>query len=294
MLELDIPEAHAITDDAGRTIGVELRRSDASHRLIEQFMLSANETVANYLLQHNLPYIARSHDEPEAKAIQEFRDTARALGHNLPNPGTRQQLQRFLARLEGKPEAPVLNYLLLRSMKMAQYTSEDDPHYAIAAPHYLHFTSPIRRYPDLLAHRILDEFWSGRLRDPERRGYWKQNLPAWAGRSTEGERLAADAERAITTRRLLEFVAQRKKPMKALVTAAEHYGLRVQLCDYLLDGVIRMSALSDGFYHVNRERGSLTGPGRREYRVGQTLQVRVLRYDEFKRQIEFEPAGEEG
>ena len=129
-------------------------------------MLSANEAVANYLLQHNLPYIARAHDEPEAKAIEEFRDMARALGHTLPSPGTRQQIQRFLARLEGKPEAPVLNYLLLRSMKMAQYTSEDKPHYAIAAPHYLHFTSPIRRYPDLLAHRILDEFWSGRPARP--------------------------------------------------------------------------------------------------------------------------------
>jgi ribonuclease R len=292
MLEMDIPEAHILTDEQGRTTGVELRRGNASHRLIEQFMLAANEAVANHLLKHKLPYIARAHDEPEEKTIEEFRDMARALGHALPSPGTRQQIQKFLARTAGKPEAPVLNYLLLRSMKQAQYVAEDQPHYAIAAPHYLHFTSPIRRYPDLLAHRILQESWSGRLRDSERRTWWMQNLPAWAGRATDTERIAADAERAINTRRLLEFVSQRKEPMKALITAAENYGLRVQVCDYLLGGIVRISSLSDGFYRVNRERGSLTGPGRREYKVGQTISVRVLRYDPFKHQIEFEVQNE--
>ena len=292
MLEMDIPEAHILTDEKGTTTGVELRRADASHRLIEQFMLAANEAVANDLLKRKLPYLARAHDEPEEKAIEEFRDTARALGHALPSPGTRQQIQRFLARTAGKPEAAVLNYLLLRSMKIATYVAEDKPHYAIAAPHYLHFTSPIRRYPDLLAHRILQESWSGRLREPERRAWWTQNLPAWTTRSTETERAADEAERAITTRRLLEFVAQRKAPMKALITAAENYGLRVQVCDYLLGGVVRMSSFSDGYYRVNRERGSLTGPGRREYKVGQTISVRVLRYDPFKHQIEFEVESE--
>ena len=292
MLEMDIPEAHILTDEMGTTIGVELRRGNASHRLIEQFMLAANEAVANDLLKHKLPYLARAHDEPEEKAIDEFRDMARALGHALPSPGTRQQIQRFLARAAGKPEAAVLNYLLLRSMKIATYVAEDKPHYAIAAPHYLHFTSPIRRYPDLLAHRILQEFWSGRLRDPKRRDWWTQNLPAWTTRATETERTADDAERAITTRRLLDFVAQRKEPMKALITAAENYGLRVQVCDYLLGGIVRMSSFSDGYYRVNRERGSLTGPGRREYKVGQTISVRVLRYDPFKHQIEFEVQNE--
>ena len=289
MLEMDIPEAHVLTDEKGRTTGVELRRGDASHRLIEQFMLAANEAVANYLLRRRLPYIARAHEEPDAKAISEFSETARALGHPLPSPGTREQIQRFLARLQGKPEAPVLNYLLLRSMKMAQYVAADEPHYAIAAHHYLHFTSPIRRYPDLLAHRILDEHWAGWLRDPARAAHWKENLPAWAAHSTETERNAESAERSITTRRLLDFVAQRKEPMDALITAVENYGLRVQIRDLHLDGVVRMSTLADGYYRVNRERGSLVGPGRKEYRIGQTLPVRVLRYNEFKHQIEFEP-----
>ena len=184
----------------------------------------------------------------------------------------------------------MLHYLLLRSMKMAEYSAEDAPHYAIAARHYLHFTSPIRRYPDLLVHRILDEASSGRLKEAGRREHWKGNLPAWAQHATETERNAQSAERALTNRRLIDFVAARRGTMKALITAVENYGLRLQLCDFLLNGVIRMSALSDGFYRVDRRRNALVSSGGGEYRVGQTLDVRVQRYDALKRQIEFKPA----
>jgi len=289
MLELDMPEAHILTDKHGRTAGVELRRNDAAHRLIEQFMLAANEAVANHLIRRKLPYLCRAHDEPDPEEIREFREVARTLGYRLPTPGTRAQIQQFLARIKGTPHASVLHYLLLRSMKMAVYAAEDLPHYAIAAQHYLHFTSPIRRYPDLLAHRILDEAANGRLREPGRRAYWKENLPVWVADATAGEKNAEAAERTLMRRRLLDFVASRKRPMNALITRAENYGLRVQLSDYLLDGVIRMSALSDGFYRLDRRRGALVSGRQKEYRVGQTLQVRVRRYDDLKRQIEFEP-----
>jgi ribonuclease R len=289
MLELDIPDPHILTDEKGRTVGVELRRSDPSHRLVEDFMLAANEAVANYLLRHNLPYIGRVHDEPEAESIQEFRETAKSLGHSFPSPGTRQQLQKFLDRMAGTPEAPILSYLLLRSMKIARYEADDRPHWALAAPHYLHFTSPIRRYPDLMVHRILDEHWSGKLKAPGRRDYWRDNLPAWAQRSSDTERNADEAERQINNRRLMDFVAERKEPMAALITGVGNFGLRVQLREFMLDGVIRMSALADGYYRVDRDRGALTGPKGRQYKIGQTLLVRVAGYDEFKHQIEFEP-----
>lgn len=291
MLEMDIPESHIVTDAAGRTIGVELRRSDASHQLIEQFMLAANECVAEYLLRHRLPYICRAHDEPEPDSLTEFRQTAKVLGHNLPAPGTRAQIQKFLEKLVDKPDAYLLNYLLLRSMKMAEYSAEPKPHYAIAADHYLHFTSPIRRYPDLLAHRVLQEHWSGRMKEQGRVDYWRAGMPVWAAHSTETERNAEQAERAITARRLLDFVAGRDAPMEAIITSVESYGLRLHLRDYLLDGVVRFSALANAFYRVNRERGTLSAHGHREYRVGQTIKVRVLHYNELKHQIEFQPVG---
>lgn len=291
MLEMDIPEAHTVTDEAGRTIGVDLRRSDASHQLIEQFMLAANECVARYLLRHRLPYICRAHDDPDTEALTDFRQTAKILGHNLPAPGTRAQIQKFLEKLAGKPDAYLMNYLLLRSMKMAEYSAEDKPHYAIAAENYLHFTSPIRRYPDLLAHRVLQEHWAGRLKEQGRQEYWRAGMPVWAAHSTETERNAEQAERSITMRRLLDFVGQRNTPMDAVITSVESYGLRLHLREFLLDGVIRLSSLSDSFYRVNKERGTLSAHGRREYKVGQVIKVRVLHYNELKHQIEFQPVG---
>jgi len=289
MLELDIAEPRIITDRRGRTTGIELHRSDDAHRLIEHFMLAANEAVARYLLSHRLPYICRAHDEPDPRAIREFRESAAALGYNLPAPGTRSQLQRFLARVAGKPEAPILHYLLLRSLPQAEYSAEDRPHYAIGAEHYLHFTSPIRRYPDMLVHRILDEYWSGELKDAGRRARWEENLPALAAHSTEMEHRAESAERTIVYRRMKEFLATRTEPMEAMVIAAESYGMRVQLCDSLVEGVVRMSSLTDGFYRVDRVRRALVGPRRRSFRVGDVITVRVAHFDPLKYQIEFEP-----
>ena len=289
MIEIDVPEAHILADDRGRTTGVELRHSDAAHRLIEQFMLAANEAVARHLIRRKLPYLCRAHDEPEPRAIEEFRETAQVMGYRLPRPGTRQQIQRFLARMSGKPEAPVLHYLLLRSMKPAEYSAKDEAHWAIGARHYLHFTSPIRRYPDLLVHRILDEAADGRLNEPIRIACWKENLPVWAAHATTTERNAQAAERTLTRRRLVEFVAQRDEAIEALITGVENYGLRVNLRDYLLDGVVRLSDLSGGFYRVERGR-ALVGTKGRQYRIGRAIRVRVKRYDEFKRSIEFEPA----
>ena len=289
MLELDIPEARIIADEEGHTIGVDLRRGDDSHRLIEQFMLAANEAVAGYLLRKKLPYLCRAHDEPDPDSIKEFRESVRALGYNLPAAGTKAQIQRFLERVEGKPEAPILHFLLLRSMCMAEYSADDRPHYAIGAAHYLHFTSPIRRYPDLLAHRILDEYWSGEMRRGKRRAYWRANLPEWMDQATQAERNAQGAERIITIRRLKAYVAEQTGPMDALILRADNYGLRVQLCDSLVEGVVRMSALTDGYYRVDRTRNALMGPGKRAYRVGDTIRVRVLNFDELKHQIEFAP-----
>ena len=248
---------------------------------------AANEAVAEHLLRRKLPYLCRAHDEPDLKAIEEFRQVAQVMGRNLPRPGTRKQIQRFLERVRGQAAGPVLQYLLLRSMQAAEYAAADRPHWAIAARHYLHFTSPIRRYPDLLVHRILDEAADGRLKRPGRRAYWEEHLPVWAAHATVAERNAESAERTLTQRRLLEFVAERGEVMEALVTGVENYGLRVSLRDYLLNGVVRLSDLSDGFYRVERGR-ALVGPQGRRYRMGEVIRVRVKRYDELKREIALE------
>ena len=289
MLELALPEAHIVTDEQGNTKGIELLTGDESHRLIEQFMLAANEAVANELIRRKLPYICRAHDEPSPEAIREFRDTIRPLGFTLPTPGTRKQIQNLLNRARNQPYESVIHYLFLRSMMQAEYSAEDRPHYAIGAIHYLHFTSPIRRYPDLLVHRILDEATEGSLKKSGRRAWWKENLPVWADHSTEREKNAEMAERSLTDRRLRAHIAEQTEPMDAIIIAVENYGMRVQLRDSLLHGVVRMSALSDGFYRLDRQSAALVASGKKRYRVGQVIKVRVGAYDEFKHQIEFVP-----
>jgi len=289
MLELAIPEAHILTNEAGDTTGVTLQRSDASHQLIEHFMLAANEAVANHLIRNNLPYICRAHGEPAPESLNEFRDVVRSLGYNFPKPGTRKQIQRFLKKTADSPDAPLLHYLLLRSMMQAEYSAEDRAHYAIGAAHYLHFTSPIRRYPDLLAHRILDEEESGALRKKSRRQWWLDRLPGWAAHATATERNAQMAERSLTERRLAEYIAGLREPMEALIVSVESYGMRVQLADSLMQGVVRMSALSDGFYRLDRDSASLVGGGGKRYRVGQRIKVRVTAYDELKHQLQLAP-----
>jgi len=292
MLELTIPEVHILTNDAGETTGVIQQRSDESHQLIEHCMLAANEAVANYLIRRNMPYICRAHDEPPPDALNEFRETVRSLGYNFPKPGTRKQIQQFLKKTAKKPDAPLLHYLLLRSMMQAEYSAQDRPHYAIGAAHYLHFTSPIRRYPDLLVHRLLDEEESGKLRNENRRQWWLDRLPGWAAHSTATERNAQTADRALTERRMMEFVAGMREPMDALIVSVESYGMRVQLSDSLMQGVVRMSALSDGFYRLDRDSASLVANSGKRYRVGQRIKVRVTAYDELKHQVQFTPVGD--
>ena len=294
MLELAIPEAHILTDKTGRTVGVEILHGDEAHGLIEQFMLAANETVAEYLLKRRLPYLCRAHDEPDPDSIREFRESAAALGHSVPAPGTRAQVQRFLTQTRGTAEEAILHFLVLRSMKQAEYTAEDRPHYAIAAAHYLHFTSPIRRYPDLLAHRILDAYWSGEMKQKSVREGWRKSLPGLTAQATTAERNAEGAERQLTIRRLKAYVAEQTEPMEGLIIRVDNFGMRVQLCDSLVEGVVRLSALTDGFYRVDRARHMLEGPKGRRYRVGDKIRVRVLEFDELKHQIEFVPVHGQG
>jgi ribonuclease R len=292
MLELAIPEARIKTDKAGNTTAIELNFNDDAHRLIEQFMLAANEAVANYLLDNNLPYLCRAHDDPSEKALTQFRESARALGHSIPAPGTKAQLVRFMDRLQGNPEEHVLHFLLLRSMRKAEYAAKVRSHYAIGVAHYLHFTSPIRRYPDLIAHRILDDFWSGRMKEEGVREDYEKEMDSRMAEATRTERNAESAERTIVLRRMKEFLAKETEPLDALIIAAEGYGLRIQTCDALVEGVVRISELLDGFYRVDKQRRALVGPGGRTFQVGDKIKVRVSAFDELKYQIEFVPVRE--
>jgi len=200
-MAFDLPEAKVILDGEGRPREIVRRPRNDAHRLIEEFMLAANEAVARFFDARGLPTVYRVHDVPDAEKLDAFAQLARTHGFELPEGDhlTPQQLNEFLRQVDGKPQQKALNSLLLRAMMQAQYSPDNIGHYGLAAPTYLHFTSPIRRYPDLMVHRLLKEHWArgGRpMREGERKEQ-EEYLKGVAAQCSERERAAMKAERDV-------------------------------------------------------------------------------------------------
>lgn len=288
-LELDLPEVSVHVDDEGRVTSVKKFEKHISHRLIEEFMLSANEVVARFLQENKMPGIFRVHPMPDEDEILDFATFIKGIESVQIDPFNTRQVQKLLEDVRGKPEAYVVNLLLLKSLKQAVYSAEQTPHFALALEHYTHFTSPIRRYPDLIVHRLLDQYFSRELASDSLRSYWQSNLPAWASHCSFTERRADDAEREITKLKLLRFLENRTEDvMDAIITGVQEYGLFVQLNEYLVEGLIHIRTLTDDFYSVDRKRLSLVGSRRRKVlRVGDCIKVRIYKIDMLKREVDF-------
>ncbi|HRU06800.1 MAG TPA: VacB/RNase II family 3'-5' exoribonuclease, partial [Candidatus Brocadiia bacterium] len=276
MLELDLPEAKLLLDHDGAAKTVELVRQDESHKLIEQFMLSANEAVAEFLVDHSLPCVGRCHDEPPPENLIELREDLRGLGYSLPCPGTRKQIQQVVDKAAGREEACVVNTLVLRAMCRADYRPSIRGHYAIATRRYTHFTSPIRRYPDLLVHRILTEYETGRLAQPGRLEYWNENLDAWTRDATTFERRAEEAERALTRRLTVALMARDPaQTFDAIVTRVDDRGAYVAITGMDLEGRLGFKYMRDDFYRVDRRGGRLVSSAGGQIRAGRHVTVRL-------------------
>ena len=291
MLEIDLPETRVRVDEAGAPERVELRYPDESHRLIEHFMLSANEAVAEALADAGLPCIARRHDEPDYDSMATLRKELKALGYSLGVPGTRRQLQDVIGQAKDTEEAYAVNVTVLRSMRRAEYSAAKWGHYAIAAGHYTHFTSPIRRYPDLLVHRLLTEWEDGLLADERRLDAWRAHLATWLAAASDAERRAEAAERDLTRRLTIDIM--RRDPdavFDALVTNVDDRGAFVAILDLGIEGRLPFHNLRNDFYRVDRRRGRLVGRGGGQIRVGRTIRVRVDEADPDRGALQFAPA----
>lgn len=281
-LDIDLPEARLILDGDGKLAEVEIERSDPSHRLIEEFMLAANEAVADHLHRRKLPAVARVHDPPDREKLASFVRMMRSLGFPLrENPG-RKDLQKLLSVLSQRPGGSALRMLLLRSLKQAEYRAEWAEHFALAAMRYTHFTSPIRRLPDLVVHQLLDGDFEGAGRPR-----WALELPHWTEHASMTERRADDAERELTKIKILEHLATRRgEIMDGVITGIQEYGIWVELSDYLIDGLVRLSSLVDDFYALDRSGTHLRSRHGRDYFIGQRVKVQIAAIDELKRQID--------
>ena len=295
-LDLDFPEVKVWVDKQGEPARLERIENDESHQLIEEFMLAANEAVARELKKRAIPTIYRVHENPDPEKLAEYREFALSFNYKVGDVTHRAELQRLLAEIRGKPEEQALKIALLKSLKRARYDPQPLGHYGLAKTNYLHFTSPIRRYADLVVHRSLGR--EGALRRPNataRRTYHPDmaEIASIADHISRTERNAADAEIDASLRKKLEFFQRQltgRNPQifPATVVDVRNYGLMVELPDALLTGLIHVSSLTDDFYLFEPARRQLIGRrSRKRFRVGDELSVFVARVDLFKRQVDF-------
>jgi ribonuclease R len=296
-LDLDMTEVKIYVDEEGYADRIEKQYNDESHQLIEEFMLSANEQVARTMKKQNFPCIYRVHDEPEEEKLKELRETMLAFGVQCGNLSKPREMTALLKKLKDHPQGYTLKIHVLRSLKQAQYRASADGHYGLAKPDYTHFTSPIRRYSDLIVHRVFDSYLhkigaDSALENPDVR-YTQGKLESLADHICITERNSVDAERESVKTKLLEFYdrelqKEAKQHFKAIITDVKNHGLFVELTDSLAFGMVHISTLDDDFYHPNAEGTALVGRRKkRTYALGQHIMVQVERVDRFKRQIDF-------
>ena len=296
-LDLDMTSVKLYVDEEGYTDRIEKEFNDESHQLIEEFMLSANEQVARAMKRSNFPSIYRVHDEPEDEKLQELRETMITFGVQCGNLSKPREMSMLLKKLKEHPQGYTLKVQVLRSLKQAQYRASADGHYGLAKPDYTHFTSPIRRYSDLIVHRVLDGYMhktgvDSAPNEPDIR-YTQGKLLSLGDHLSVAERNSVDAERDSVKTKLLEFYERElKKPekesFKAIITDVKNHGLFIELTDSLAFGMVHISQLDDDFYHASDDGTSLIGRRtHKTYSLGQHIMVEVNRVDRYKRQIDF-------
>jgi len=290
-LNLEFPEVKVRLDKHGRPINIEKIYYDISHQLIEEFMLAANEAVARHICQLQVPCVYRVHEDPDLEKLRDFRVYAQTFGYKVGDVTHRQELQKLLKQVEDKPEEYAINLALLRSLKQARYSVNPLGHYGLAKKFYTHFTSPIRRYADLVVHRTL--FSVLRATDGPSRRYSVQELARTADHISQTERVAADAEKESVELKKLEYFQMQLArgqldEMEAVVCGVKNFGFFVELPDSLVQGLVHVSTLGDDFYTYDQRQERFVGRrNKRVIKVGDKLRVKVERVDLIKRQIDF-------
>jgi ribonuclease R len=285
-LELVMPEVEVELDDNGQVVGAHLAPDDESHQVIEEFMLAANEAVAESLTARQVGFLRRAHADPEPGKLRQFAEFAGSLGYPIEQYQSRFELQRVLKASDDKPERHAVHYGLLRSLKQASYTPEPQGHYALASEDYCHFTSPIRRYPDLQVHRQLGAILAGKKPKSD-----LDELAVLGEHCTRTERRAELAERELIKIKLLTHLEGRiGEGFHAIIVRVEDFGLFCQLVELPIDGLLHITTLADDFYYL--EDGTHTLVGRqsgRRYRLGDRLDVVVARVDVDRRELDLIP-----
>jgi ribonuclease R len=312
-IDFDLPEPLLLFDEEGLMTGIQRTPRNIAHRIIEEFMLAANEAVSRHLEEHLPESLFRVHEPPDAQKVLDFEQIAARFGHTLgiaafparrfpvvtrTSDGrklrrdivrleeglkiTSRMYQKLVEKLEGKPEERILNYLMLRSLKQARYSEKNIGHFALAAKSYTHFTSPIRRYPDLIVHRLLSAWLDGREPDVG-------DLHEIAEQCSETERRAADAERELIEWKKVKFMTGRiGDEFDGLIISTTKFGFFVELEDLFVEGLVPIDLLpGDRWNYHENTRKIIAERSRREYKIGDRVRVRLDKVDGVERRLFF-------
>jgi len=289
-IDFDLNEAEVVMDDAGQVEAIIALERNVAHRLIEEFMLLANETVASYLETQSAPTLYRVHEEPDLVKVSKFEEFISGFGFSLGAPVTAlrpRHFQKLVERIHGKPEEKPIAFLMLRTMQKARYAPENLGHFGLAAPSYTHFTSPIRRYPDLVVHRALRAARHMAL-TAETREEQIEELPEIARHTSEMERRADDAERELLQWKKVKFMADKVgDEFEGYVTGVAAFGLFVELIEHFVEGMVHVSTMADDYYRFVENAHLLRGENTQKiYRLGDKVKVQVIRVNMEQRQVD--------
>lgn len=289
-IDFDFPESKIILDEKGRPVEIKPYERNSATKLIEDFMLIANETIAEDFFWQELPFVYRTHDNPDSEKMLKLSLFINNFGYGIKTTQEEvhpKELQKLLEKIDGTEEETLISRLTLRSMKQAKYTTSCTGHFGLATKYYCHFTSPIRRYPDLQIHRIIKENLRGGLSEKRIRHY-ESILPGVAEQSSKTERRADEAERDTDKIKKVEYMEKHiGEIFEGVISSITSWGMYVELPN-TIEGMVRIADIHDDYYYYDEENYELVGEAtKRVFKLGQTVQVEVLRTDKLQRQIDF-------
>lgn len=291
-IDFDFKEAQVLVDDEGKAKDVVLRERSVGERLIEEFMLAANETVAEHFHWLDVPFIHRIHEDPDEGKLESFFEFLAGLGISVKGTANEihpQALQKVLDKIKDEPEEMIVSKLMLRSMKQAKYAPESVGHFGLATDFYTHFTSPIRRYPDLIVHRLIRTYLFEKKMDRKTIAEWREALPEIAKHTSEMERRAVDTERETDDLKKAEYMEDKiGEEFTGVISSVTNFGLFVEL-ENTVEGLVHVSYLTDDYYHYDDRAHALIGEHTAKiYRVGDEVKVKVAQVNLDERAVDFE------
>ncbi|MCR8643364.1 ribonuclease R [Paenibacillus sp. N1-5-1-14] len=291
-IDFDFTEAKVLVDPEGKPTDIVKRERSIAEMIIEEFMLAANETVAEHFHWMKVPFLYRIHEDPDQEKLMRFMEFITNFGYVVKGKGNSvhpRALQTLLEEIKGTKEETVVSTVMLRSMKQARYDSQSLGHFGLAAEYYSHFTSPIRRYPDLIIHRVMREVFEAGTLSPKRHEYLTQRMEDIAQQSSERERVAVDAERDTEALKKAEFMLDKVgEEFEGIISSVTSFGMFIEL-DNTVEGLIRLSELTDDYYHYHERQLALIGERTSKiFRIGDEVKVRIARVNMDDHTIDFE------